>query len=160
MTPLIELDSVEHAFADGSSGLRSCTLALAQGRRHTLLGANGAGKTTLLLHLNGLLRPTAGSLRWHGRPYDYSRHGLNLMMRGGTARLALPVLLTSSPYTGWQRGLQRMEVDTTARTLVAKPLIPAAGDPSAFSPLWLERAAQIDDQLYHLSGGDLATHDW
>lgn len=79
MTLLIELDSVEHAFADGSSGLHRCTLSLEQGRRHALLGANGAGKTTLLLHLNGLLRPTAGSLRWHGRPYDYSRHGLTAL---------------------------------------------------------------------------------
>lgn len=91
---------------------------------------------------------------------DYSRHGLNLLMQGNTARVALPVLLTASPYAGWQRGLQRLEVDTTARTLVAKPLIPAAGDPSAFAPLWLERAAQIGDQLYHLSGGNLTTHDW
>jgi len=91
---------------------------------------------------------------------DYSRHGLNLMMQGNTARLALPVLLTSSPYTGWQRGLQRMEVDTAARTLVAKPLIPASGDPTGYAPLWLERAAQIGDQLYHLSGGNLATYDW
>lgn len=76
MTPLIELEAVEHAFADGSSGLRGCTLSLAQGRRHALLGANGAGKTTLLLHLNGLLSPTGGRLRWHGSEYDYSRAAL------------------------------------------------------------------------------------
>ncbi|HEY0585395.1 MAG TPA: ATP-binding cassette domain-containing protein [Pseudoduganella sp.] len=73
MTPLIELQSVEHAFADGSAGLRGCTLSLGRGRRHALLGANGAGKTTLLLHLNGLLRPTTGHLHWNGKPYDYSR---------------------------------------------------------------------------------------
>lgn len=79
MTPLVKLESVEHAFADGSAGLRGCTLALGQGRRHALLGANGAGKTTLLLHLNGLLRPTAGLLQWHGQPYDYSRTGLTTL---------------------------------------------------------------------------------
>lgn len=79
MTPLIELESVEHTFADGSTGLRGCTLPLAKGRRHALLGANGAGKTTLLLHLNGLLRPSAGQLRWHGQPYDYSRRGLGTL---------------------------------------------------------------------------------
>ncbi|MGW8389624.1 energy-coupling factor ABC transporter ATP-binding protein [Pseudoduganella sp. HUAS MS19] len=78
MTPLIGLEAVEHAFADGNSGLRGCNLTLRRGR-HALLGANGAGKTTLLLHLNGLLRPTAGNLRWHGQPYDYSRPGLNAL---------------------------------------------------------------------------------
>lgn len=103
-----------------------------------------------------LLLGTTGS----SSSLDHSRHGLNLLMQGSTARLALPVLLTSGPYTGWQRGLQRMEVDTAARTLVTKPLIPAAGDPGAYAPLWLERAAQIGNQVYHLSSGNLTTHDW
>lgn len=79
MKPLLELDAVDHAFADGSAGLRGCTLSLARSRRHALLGANGAGKTTLLLHLNGLLRPSAGLLCWGGQPYNYSRTGLTAL---------------------------------------------------------------------------------
>jgi cobalt/nickel transport system ATP-binding protein len=78
---LIELDAVSHAFADGSAGLDGCSLALAAGRRHALLGVNGAGKTTLLQHLNGLLRPSAGQLRWRGKPYDYGRAGLTALRR-------------------------------------------------------------------------------
>ncbi len=81
MNPLIEMQAVGHAFADGSSGLRDCSLALGRGRRHALLGANGAGKTTLLLHLNGLLRPTAGRLLLDGQPYDYGRGGLTQLRR-------------------------------------------------------------------------------
>jgi Beta propeller domain len=91
---------------------------------------------------------------------DYSRHGLNLMMNGTTARLALPVHLTTVPWNGWQRGLQRLEVDTAARSLTAKALLAASGDATAYSPLWLERAAQVGDQVYHLNGANLATHDW
>jgi cobalt/nickel transport system ATP-binding protein len=72
---------VDYDYADGIPGLRACTLALAGGRRHALLGANGAGKSTLLAHLNGLLRPTAGQLRWAGQPYDYSRRGLAELRR-------------------------------------------------------------------------------
>jgi len=79
MTPLIELEAVEHTFADGSPGLRGCGLTLCRGSRHALLGANGAGKTTLLFHLNGLLRPSAGRLRWHGKEYEYSRSGLTTL---------------------------------------------------------------------------------
>jgi len=81
VSPLLELQAVEHVFADGSAGLRNCSVALARGRRHALLGANGAGKTTLLQHLNGLLRPSAGRLLLDGRPFEYDRAGLAELRR-------------------------------------------------------------------------------
>jgi len=76
---LLELQAVSHTYPDGSPGLRDCSLTLRRGRRYALLGANGAGKTTLLQHLNGLLRPTAGTLRYNGQPFDYSRNGLTAL---------------------------------------------------------------------------------
>jgi len=79
--PLLALQAVDHVFAGGSIGLRGCSLALAQGRRHALLGANGAGKTTVLQHLNGLLRPTAGRLLWEGRPVGEGRAALAAVRR-------------------------------------------------------------------------------
>ncbi|MFK3739069.1 energy-coupling factor ABC transporter ATP-binding protein [Massilia sp. TN1-12] len=81
VTPLLALESVDHVYPDGSTGLRDCSLALGRGRRHALLGANGAGKTTVLQHLNGLLRPSAGLLRWDGTPFDYGRAGLAELRR-------------------------------------------------------------------------------
>jgi cobalt/nickel transport system ATP-binding protein len=77
--PLLELQAVSHVYPDGSAGLDDCTLTLHRGRRYALLGANGAGKTTVLQHLNGLLRPTAGTLRQGGQPFDYSRKGLTAL---------------------------------------------------------------------------------
>jgi iron complex transport system ATP-binding protein len=44
-------------------------LEIGRGERVVLLGPNGAGKTTLLRLLAGLLRPTAGEVRWQGRPF-------------------------------------------------------------------------------------------
>ena len=35
-----------------------------------LLGANGAGKTTLMRMICDVLRPTAGSVLWNGRPIE------------------------------------------------------------------------------------------
>ena len=39
-------------------------------RRTVIMGANGTGKSLLLRLLHGLLRPSAGEIRWQGRPLD------------------------------------------------------------------------------------------
>ncbi len=43
-------------------------LDLRAGSRTVILGPNGAGKSLLLRLLHGLLRPTAGEIRWAGAP--------------------------------------------------------------------------------------------
>ena len=90
---------------------------------------------------------------------DGSRHGLNMLVLGSTARIALPVNLSSSAFSGWQSGLQRLEVDTAAGTMRSLGLLGAAGN-SGNAPLWLERSSQIGDNVYHLSGGTLQTYAW
>jgi len=49
-----------------------------------IAGDNGAGKTSLLRILCGLLRPTAGEVRWHGRPIARVRdeYGADLIYVG------------------------------------------------------------------------------
>jgi simple sugar transport system ATP-binding protein len=42
--------------------------AIKPGEIHALLGENGAGKSTLVKILYGALQPTAGEIRWKGRP--------------------------------------------------------------------------------------------
>ena len=79
MSPLLETRAVSYIYADGSVGLDDCSLAIRRGTRNALLGANGSGKTTLLQHVNGLLKPTAGSLRLDDTPLDYRRAGLTTL---------------------------------------------------------------------------------
>ena len=76
---IFDLQGVSYRYPDGPRGLHDCSLRLARGRRHALLGANGAGKTTLLQHLNGLLRPSAGQVLFDGAPLDASRAGLRAL---------------------------------------------------------------------------------
>ena len=42
--------------------------SIRQGEIHALLGENGAGKSTLVKILYGALQPTAGEIRWKGKP--------------------------------------------------------------------------------------------
>lgn len=60
------LRDVRYRYPGGAEALRGVSLGLAGGERVALLGRNGAGKSTLVRHLNGLLRPAAGSVRLGG----------------------------------------------------------------------------------------------
>ncbi len=73
---ILKLEDVCYLYADGTRALDGCSLAIRRGARTAVLGANGAGKTTMFLHLNGILRPTAGRVLCEGTPLDYSRNGM------------------------------------------------------------------------------------
>lgn len=75
-SPILALEGVHYAYRGGVAALRGLDLDVSRGSRLAVLGANGAGKTTALLHLNGSLRPTAGSVYRDGRPARYDRPGL------------------------------------------------------------------------------------
>lgn len=65
--PLLAIRDLVHRYPDGREALRGVTLEVARGEVLAVVGRNGSGKTTLARHLNGLLRPTAGSVRLDGR---------------------------------------------------------------------------------------------
>ncbi len=66
----------------GIQALRSASLTVHDGEFVALIGPNGAGKSTLLNCLSGVVRPSAGSIRFQGRelvgvaPWNVSRKGL------------------------------------------------------------------------------------
>ena len=67
--PLFELESVTKRIGHRVI-LRDVSFALEPGGFVLLLGNNGAGKTTLLRLLSGLMRPSAGVLRFRGEPFS------------------------------------------------------------------------------------------
>ncbi len=74
-------------------------------------------------------------------------------------KVALPVTLASTPYANWQHGLQKFEVDTSARTLRAVGLAGPVVN-TAQASLWLERSVQMGDTLYYLNNGALTGYGW
>jgi len=63
---IIEIENLSHRFADGTFGIEDINLNIRKGSFVVIAGLNGSGKTTLLRHLNGLLLPTAGTVRLAG----------------------------------------------------------------------------------------------
>lgn len=79
--PLLEVCGIEAGYG-GLGVLREVSLTVPRSSVVALLGPNGAGKTTLLRVISGLLRPTAGHIRFDGqeltgtRPHRRARQGL------------------------------------------------------------------------------------
>lgn len=92
---------------------------------------------------------------------DFSSHGINWLQRGAVARIGLPVALTSVPYAApSQHGLQRIEVDSAARTMTLRPMLPAPADATPYPNLWGDRSLQIEDKLIYLTQGQVGVAGW
>ena len=63
--PIIVIERLAHAYG-GHEALRGLDLVVYPGEFVAIIGDNGSGKTTLIKHLNGLLRPTSGSVTVRG----------------------------------------------------------------------------------------------
>ena len=87
-TPLLSVDDV-HAGYGKREVLRGLSFELAEGEVVALLGGNGSGKSTTLRVISGLLRPTAGRVRFESRtisdllPNQVRALGIGLLLQGG-----------------------------------------------------------------------------
>ena len=80
---MLELDNVSVRFG-GLTALDGVSLTIGSHDVIGLVGSNGAGKTTLFNAISGLVRPTAGSIRFDGR--DVLRAPMYLRARLGIGR--------------------------------------------------------------------------
>ncbi|MGB0036322.1 MAG: ABC transporter ATP-binding protein [Candidatus Acidiferrales bacterium] len=83
MAPILKLDRLSKNFA-GLAALKEVSFEVEEGGIFGLIGPNGAGKTTLLSVVAGSLKPTSGSISFHGSDVT----GLNSCeaVRAGIAR--------------------------------------------------------------------------
>jgi branched-chain amino acid transport system ATP-binding protein len=83
MTALLEVSGVRKAYGDFVA-LDDVTLSIAAGELVSIVGPNGAGKTTLVNVITGLLKPSAGVVRFKGE--DIAGIGPVKLAKRGMAR--------------------------------------------------------------------------
>lgn len=59
---MIRIQNLHYQYQNGRKVLNDLSFTIKKGEFVALVGQNGAGKTTLLKHLNGLLKPSQGSI--------------------------------------------------------------------------------------------------
>ena len=64
--PVVEIDGVTKSYGGDAPALDRVSLTVRPGEVVVLLGLSGSGKSTLLRHVDGLTRPTSGTVRTLG----------------------------------------------------------------------------------------------
>ena len=70
--PEIFLQGVSKSYGE-EAALHDVTVAFEDGVTTALVGPSGSGKSTLLQLINGLVRPSIGTVQVFGKPIDYDR---------------------------------------------------------------------------------------
>lgn len=63
VNPLVSLTGVSKRFPNGTLALDDVSLEVPKGQLLSLIGLSGSGKSTLMRHLNGLHKPTSGTVK-------------------------------------------------------------------------------------------------
>ncbi|MDQ4006478.1 MAG: energy-coupling factor ABC transporter ATP-binding protein [Actinomycetota bacterium] len=115
-TPVLEVQGLAYAYADGHQALYGVDLHVHRGERVALLGPNGAGKTTLVLHLNGILAAGRGSVRVCGlevaRPnLQEIRRRVGVVFQDPDDQLFMPTVRDDVAFGPANLGVRGAELD-------------------------------------------------
>jgi cobalt/nickel transport system ATP-binding protein len=118
---LIRLTGIEFAYRGGEQVFRGLDFELKTGERVGLVGRNGSGKTTLLLLIEGLLRPTAGTVEIFGerrvseKDFRSVRERVGFLFQDPDDQLFSPTVIEDVAFGPLNLGKSKSEALATAR---------------------------------------------
>lgn len=132
---LIEFDRVSVEF-DGATALAEVTVKLDQ-KRIGVIGLNGSGKSTFARLLNGLVKPTSGSLRVGGvNPAEdakAARAQTGFIFSNPDVQIIMPTVLEDVAFSLRGSGLKKAEIEAKSRAILKRFEIEHLADQAAHS---------------------------
>ena len=132
---LIEFDRVSVEF-EGTTALAEVTVKLDQ-KRIGVIGLNGSGKSTFARLLNGLVKPTSGSLSVGGvNPAENvkaARAQTGFIFSNPDVQIIMPTVLEDVAFSLRGSGLKKAEIEAKSRAILKRFEIEHLADQAAHS---------------------------
>jgi cobalt/nickel transport system ATP-binding protein len=149
METLFDIRGISYSYFGRIHALTDIDLTIGAGERLAIIGANGSGKSTLLQLLDGLIFPSAGSIRFRG--YDlhekalreegflrFFRERVGYVFQDSEVQLFCPTVLDELLYGPLQLAISREEAEQRSHEVLAM----------------IGMANHADRPTYMLSGGE------
>jgi biotin transport system ATP-binding protein len=132
---LIDFDRVSVEF-EGTTALADVTLKLDQ-KRIGVIGLNGSGKSTFARLLNGLVKPTSGSVLVGGvdpaTDSKAARAQTGFIFSNPDVQIIMPTVLEDVAFSLRGSGLKKPEIEAKARAILKRFEIEHLADQAAHS---------------------------
>ena len=126
MAPFLEVKNLQHIYSAGTPfehiALKDVSFCVERGEFIGVIGHTGSGKSTLIQHLNGLLKPTAGSIAldgvdiWSDKKYTRQcRFRVGLVFQYPEYQLFEETVYKDIAFGPKNMGLKQEEIDRRVR---------------------------------------------
>ncbi|MBL8026191.1 MAG: ABC transporter ATP-binding protein [Fibrobacteres bacterium] len=111
---IIEIKDLIFASPGSAAVLKNISLSIKKGEKVGVIGSNGSGKSTLVYHLNGLNKPTSGSVAIDGLKIEKStaetvRRKVGLLFQNPDDMLFMPRIIDDLLFGPLNVGMNRDE---------------------------------------------------
>ena len=134
MAPILEVCNLTHIYSAGTpfehTALNDISFAVEPGEFIGVIGHTGSGKSTLMQHLNGLLKPTSGSILlggkdiWSDKAFTrQSRFRVGLVFQYPEYQLFEETVYKDIAFGPKNMGLKADEIDRRVREAADYPIL-------------------------------------
>ena len=130
MAPVLEVKNLQHIYSIGTpfehTALKDVSFSVERGEFIGVIGHTGSGKSTLMQHLNGLLKPTSGTVLLDGKDIwsdkkltRQSRFQVGLVFQYPEYQLFEETVYQDIAFGPKNMGLKQEEIDRRVREAAA-----------------------------------------